>query len=463
MCQGRPSLQVAFRLFVLFCGIVSAVPDASSQEAAAWKAGTAKVAITPAEPMWMAGYASRDRPAVGKTTELWAKALLLEDAGGTRGLLLTLDLVGIGRELSSTICDDLAREFSLPRSAVAICTSHTHSGPVVGQNLAAMHYAIIPAAQQQRIDRYAATLRSQIVEVTRQAIGDLQACRLKSGLGNASFAVNRRNNPADEVPARRVAGTLVGPQDHDVPVLAVQGADGNWKAVVFGYACHATVLSGMEWSGDYPGYAQMELERLYPGSQAMFWAGCGADQNPLPRRTVELAEHYGRQLAGAVDAVLLTTELREIAPSLSTSYREIDLELDTLPTRDDLEHSRNNGSRYEQSRAAMLLAQIDAGRPLEPTYPYPVGAWKLGDQIDWVFLGGEVVVDFAIRLKSEIPGTVWVAGYANDVMAYIPSRRVLAEGGYEGASSMVYYGQPTTWAPTIENAIVGEVRRQVGQ
>ena len=77
-----------------------------------------------------------------------------------------------------------------------------------------------------------------------------------------------------------------------------------------------------------------------------------------------------------------------------------------------------------------------------------------------MILGGEVVVDYALRLKHEIDGPVWIASYSNDVMAYIPSRRVLGEGGYEGATSMIYYGLPTSWSPTIENAIVGEVLRQ---
>ena len=78
----------------------------------------------------------------------------------------------------------------------------------------------------------------------------------------------------------------------------------------------------------------------------------------------------------------------------------------------------------------------------------------------WIALGGEVVVDYALRLKKEL-GPVWVAGYANDVMAYIPSLRVLKEGGYEGAGAMVYYGLPTVWSPRVEELIVAAVRNQV--
>jgi neutral ceramidase len=112
-------------------------------------------------------------------------------------------------------------------------------------------------------------------------------------------------------------------------------------------------------------------------------------------------------------------------------------------------------------RAKMLLEDVASGRPLSPTYPYPVQLWLLGKDVQWCFLGGEVVVDFAIRLKAELAGRkTWVAGYSNDVMAYIPSRRVLVEGGYEGGGAMVYYGMPTVWSDQVETSIVEEVHRQ---
>ncbi len=425
-----------------------------------WKAGTARANITPENPMWMAGYASRNRPADGKLSDLWAKALVIEDADGDRALLITLDLIGIGRDLSVGICDRLNTAYGLPRQSIAICTSHTHSGPVVRKNLAPMHYALVPQPQQSLIREYAKRLEEQLIEISGEAIDNLQPSTLHHARGVASFAVNRRNNrPADKVPAGRAAGTLAGPIDHDVPVLAIKNSNDQLTAVVFGYACHATVLSSFQWCGDYPGYAQEEFERLHPGCQAMFWAGCGGDQNPLPRRTVELAQHYGRQLAGAVDAALLTSQVTEIKPGLETSYAEIDLFLDTLPTADELRETTKSENRYQQARAQMLLEKLESDGGLDQTYPYPIGVWKLGEDVRWMMLGGEVVVDYALRLKHELSGPVWIAGYTNDVMAYIPSRRVLREGGYEGATSMVYYGLPTTWSPAIEEAIVREAIR----
>jgi hypothetical protein len=447
---------IAIVCAALFVGsILSTVP---LHAADAWQAGAAKVNITPERLMWMAGYGARDHAAEGKLTELWAKALVLDDAEGKRAVVVTLDLVGIGRELSRQICDSLKERYGLAREQIAICTSHTHSGPVVGRNLNSLHYLLLDAAQQKLIDEYAAVLHDKVVAVVGEALERRSPAKLSWGSGTATFAVNRRNNKADDVPRLRAEGKLVGPQDHDVPVLAVHGAVGKLRAVLFGYACHCTVLSGYQWSGDYAGFAQIELEQAHPECVALFWAGCGADQNPLPRREVGLAKEYGRQLASAVDEVL-GGELAPLAPRLATRYREIDLPFGTLPMREQIEQDTQSTNKYTAARAKLLLAQIARDGKLSPTYPYPIGFWKLGDDVQFVQLGGEVVVDYALRLKSEFSGErTWVAGYSNDVMAYIPSRRVLQEGGYEGGGAMVYYGLPAAWSPEVENAIVEAVR-----
>ncbi len=425
---------------------------------ASWRAGVAKVCITPEKAMWMSGYSSRDHAAEGKLHDLWAKALVVEDSTGKRAVMITLDLVGIDRTLSLSIRDELETRYKLGRAQVAICCSHTHTGPVVGGNLRAMYF--LDAEQSKLVDEYTASLARKIVEVVGEAIANVASAALDWGTGRATFAVNRRANREPEVPALAAAGKLLGPVDHDVPVLAIRGADNRLRAIVCGYACHATALSFFQWSGDWPGFAQIDLEQSHPEAVALFWAGCGADQNPLPRRTVELAENYGHQMADAVEKVLAGS-MTPIAGTLSTSYAEIALPLAQLPTNEDLQKQAESNDKYQAARAKLLLAQIAAGRPLSPTYPYPVQVWRLGNGPTWIMLGGEVVVDYALRIKSELPADkTWVAGYSNDVMAYIPSRRVLTEGGYEGAGAMVYYGLPTTWAPEVEEVILREVHRQ---
>lgn len=429
-----------------------------------WKAGAAKIVITPEKPMWMAGYGGRDRPAEGKQTDLWAKALALEDASGKRAVVLTLDLVGIDRGTSVRITKQLAEQHHLSREQIAICTSHTHCGPAVGQNLGPLHYFLVDDTQRQLIDEYSSILVDKSVRVVGEALGALAPHELTWGNGRATYAVNRRANAEANVLNLRDENKLLGPVDHDVPVLAVRKPTGELSAVLFGYACHATVLGFYQWCADHPGYAQSTLEANHPGCVALFWAGCGADQNPLPRRTVEHAVHYGQRLATAVDEVLLATKMKPVAPQLALTFREIDLALDKLPSRSEIEADLKSTNKFLVSRAKLLLQRLDAGEPMSQTYPYPIGVWKLGEDLQFITLGGEVVVDFAVRLKSELRGTkTWVAGYSHDVMAYIPSLRVLREGGYEGETAMIYYGLPTKWSPEVEEAIVREVHGQIGK
>ncbi|MEZ6091726.1 MAG: neutral/alkaline non-lysosomal ceramidase N-terminal domain-containing protein [Pirellulaceae bacterium] len=429
-----------------------------------WQAASARVEITPKDFIWMAGYGGRNEPAQGKLTPIWAKALALRDANQKTAVLITLDLVGIHRDTSEKICSQIREKHGLERDQIAINCSHTHTGPVVGQNLAGLHYYLLPPEQQQAIDAYETSLVKDIVAIVDSAITNLQPSHLTWGNGHCTVAVNRRENVQSDVPELRNQGLLKGPSDHDVPVLLVRDATQNLTTIVFGYACHATTLSINEWSGDYPGFAQMELEQRYPNANAMFWAGCGADQNPLPRRTVELAESYGERLAGAVTEVV-EGFVRPVAPKLTTHFAEIDLPLVDVPSLEAMQDLRGSTSnKYEQGRIDYLLSRLGDDKQIQTTYPYAVQAWGLGDDIRFVFLGGEVVVDYALRLKAtateapdDQPSMIWVAGYSNDVMAYIPSRRVLNEGGYEGGGSNVYYGLPGLWSETIENTIANKV------
>jgi hypothetical protein len=446
------------RLAPLLLSLLFAVP-ARAADAPTWKAGAAKVKITPDKLMWMSGYGARTKPAEGKLTDLWAKALVLEDPDGKRVALVTMDLVGIPRDLSAAVCADIAKKHKLPRECVCLSVSHTHTGPVVGSNLRAMYF--LDDDQTKLVDDYAKSLHTKLVDVVGAAFGNLAPADLARGNGHVTFATNRRENKEADVPKLRELGRLKGPIDHDAPVLSVRDKDGKVKAVLFGYACHATVLSFYQWSGDYPGFAQIALEKAHPDAVALFWAGCGADQNPLPRRTVELAEKYGKELADGVEAIL-AEPMTPVTGKLAVAYAEVDLPFGDLPSRDKLVEDSMNKDKFVASRAKLLLKEIDKKGSLAGKYPYPVQAWRLGSELTLVALGGEVVVDYSLRLKKELGrDSTWVMGYANDVMAYIPSLRVLKEGGYEGGGAMVYYGLPTVWGPRVEEAIVEAVHAQL--
>ena len=458
--ESAVNLRAGVILSVWFVGWIIQQPIRAAEPL--WQAGAAKRIVTPTEPMWMAGYGGRTAPSTGKLSELYAKALVLEDAQSQRGVILSLDLVGIDRVLALRIRRAIGEKLQCPPDNVWIATSHTHSGPVVGKNLWALHYDQLNEHYRQQIDTYAEQLLAHCVAVAEEAKTQLAPATVSWGSGHTDFATNRRTNKEAQVPEQRTSKALAGPVSHDVPVLAVRRPSGQLHAVLFGYACHSTVLSGNQWSADYPGYAQEELERRYPQAIALFFAGCGADQNPLPRRTVELAKHYGQRLANAVDSVLLTTKMRVATSELNCRYGEVALPLGPLPTLEELKRQQASSNKSEATRAELLLTQIAQGSPLSPTYPYPVSVWQIGNGPKLVALGGEVVVDYALRIQAEVGENTWIAGYSHDVMAYIPSRRVLTEGGYEGGGAMVYYGLPTVWAPEVEEVIMSEVHR-VGQ
>jgi neutral ceramidase len=427
----------------------------------AWKAGVARVMITPEESMWMAGYAARDRPSEGTLQDLWAKALALEDGRGHRAVLVTTDLIGFrGSDMSDRIRDRLREDRGLSEDQLVLSSSHTHTGPELlrqpedywGLESESGQHS---PEERDKVRRYSEKLEDQIVALVQQALDGLQPVQLFSGQGVARFAVNRRNNREAQLDPHT---PLVGPVDHSVPVIKVTQPSGALLAVVFGYACHTTTLSIYQFSGDYAGFAQTELEEAFPGAAAMFFAGCGGDQNPLPRRTVGYARQYGKTLAAAVEAII-TEPMRELSPQLTTAYSKVELGFaNPPPTKDELSRIMEPDSGYPgylKDRAKVLLTQLERGMSLVTCYSYPVQFWRIGDQ-DMVILAGEVVVDYSLELKRLLGKDLFVMAYANEGMGYIPSARVLDEGGYEGSRSALF---TTPWAADIEEKIVSEVVR----
>ncbi len=444
------------KLFLaLFFGIIllsvtiAAAKSVEQVHSRGWKAGLATIIITPEEPVWMAGYGIRDRPSEGILHDLWAKALALEDAQGNLIVLITTDLLGFPRKISNRIRDQLAIHYGLERSQIVLSSSHTHGGPVLMDAL----FDIYPFGPEhiEVIRRYSEDLEKKIVELTGKAIDSMVPAGLYSQNGVVRFQVNRRNNPVATLFRET---ELKGPIDHSVPVLKVTGPSGELMAVVFGYACHPTTLVGYQFSGDYAGFAQIEIERLHPGAVAMFFQGAGADMDPVPRRTIPLARQYGRELAAAVDRVL-QEEMKELEPAIFTAYSEVDLMFSNPPGKEELTKLKNEETGYRQRWAANQLARLAEDQPLPSSYPYPVQIWKLGDQ-PIMILGGEVVVEYALELKKLFGYEIFVMGYANDVMSYIPSETVLQEGRYEGESAQMVYGMPATWEPGLQDKILNK-------
>jgi neutral ceramidase len=428
---------------ILLVGLAAAHPARAQSH---WKAGAASVVITPRESIWLAGYGLRTKPSEGVLQDIHAKALALEDETGARTVLVTADLLGFIKEVSDPIAERVLKKYGIPRERLALNASHTHSGPVIGRMLRPAYP--LTAAHEEVINRYTAHLEDLVVEVIGAAIGNLAPADVSFSQGLAGFAVNRR---------RVTLRNLPGPVDHDVPVLSVRSPEGALRAVVFGYACHNTVLADYVINGDWAGFAQEEIEKEHPGATAMFVEDCGADANPLPRRSVDLARKYGQILAAAVEEVL-QGKMRQQTGPLRAAFELVDVAFQTPPSRAEFERRLNDKDVAIQRHARYMLALLARDGKLRDRYPYPVQVWQLGSGLTWIILGGEVVVDYSLRFKKQYGwDNVWVAGYSNDVFAYIPSLRVLREGGYEGGGAMIPYGQPSPFAEPIEEVISAKV------
>jgi hypothetical protein len=427
----------------------------------AWKAGLAKAVITPEKAVWLAGYGTKRVPD-GKLHDLWMKALALEDAEGRRAVLVTSDFQGVPKGMSDRVFEQLKQKHGLEREQVLFTFSHNHCGPRLGDDL--VDYYPVEAEQVELVSQYTDQMVTKAVAMVGEAVANLAPARLQVGAGQTTFAVNRRNNREADVPTLLAEGKpLAGQVDHTVPVMTVTRPDGRIAAVLFGYACHPTTLSFLTWCGDYPGFAQQEIEARHPGAVALFVNTCGGDQNPLPRRSVELCQKYGHMLAVAVEDVL-KQPLDPVAPRLQTAFEYVELPYLQVISRDDLHAALQESNAIRARWAARLLQKLDAGERFPASYPYPLHAWRLGAGTLLIGMGAETVVDYALRFKKEFgPGT-WVCGYADDMIAYIPSRRVWEEGGYEGGSNLYEYGRPALrWSGDIEDRIASTVRKLVKQ
>ena len=411
-----------------------------------WEAGVATVDITPERSLWMGGFARRSLPSQGVALPLHAKALALRHGRG-RVVLVTADLLGVTARLTERVASAVRRLHGVERADILFNASHTHCGPVVDEQLS-VAYDLTPA-QWDDIRVYTARLEDTLVTLVGEALARLKPTRVGYGRGEASFAANRR-----------VAFTPVGPVDHAVRVLRVDAPGREPLAIVFGYACHNTTLQDtfVQYHGDYAGVAQAVLEARHPGTTALFVAGCGADANPKPRGTIELVQSHGAALADAVERVLPATA--SVTHAVRTAYDTVELPFAGDEVRERWYKALDIDPVYLRRHAALMAAAIARDGRLPASQADPVQVWTFGPDLTLVALGGEVVVDYALRLARELPGRqLWVAGYSNDVFGYVPSRRVLREGGYEGGDAMIYYGRPGPFTEDVEEIIIRECRR----
>jgi putative membrane-bound dehydrogenase-like protein len=422
----------------------------AAEEHTLYSVGVAQIDITPDYPVRLSGFGFRRTESEGVTQQIWAKAMAISlDKASPPVVLITVDNLGIPAAMFDDVANRLAKQTGLERARLAINSSHTHTAPMLRGVAPTLFSGPIPDEHWQRIDRYTSDLTDKLTSVALAALNDRAPARMSWGIGSVKFAINRR--------------TKGGPVDHDLPVMIVKRIDGAIRAIHVNYACHCVTLSNNKISGDWAGYARDLIQRDFPQAVAMVSIGCGADQNPSSGVTgdkSDIALQQGAEIAAEVKR-MLGGFLAPIQGEISSSLKPITLEFADHPSQAEWEEKakKNDAAGYH---ARVQLERLARGESLQKTLTYPITTWAFGDSLAMVFLPGEVVVDYSRRLKRELDGgRLWINAYANDSPCYIPSERVLKEGGYEALTAMYYYDRPGAFKTGLEDQIIGTVHQSL--
>jgi hypothetical protein len=257
--------------------------------------GAARVDITPMHSIWLSGYAARSTEATSAAQPLWAKALAFGGDGETVSVLIAVDNVGVPASVTEAVFQRLATATGIARENFAVCSTHTHSGPMLNDVLPNLFSRDLSAQEQARVDQYTAALVGHMEEAAMAALSNRQPAQLLFGQGTLGFAHNRR--------------TGGGPVDQAMPLLCVKSPEGAVRALFVNYACHCTTLGSdfNQHHGDWAGEAQVRMEQDHPGTVALVALGCGGDANPQPRHgssPLEYAQQHGLSVAMEVARLL---------------------------------------------------------------------------------------------------------------------------------------------------------------
>lgn len=434
----------------------------AGQTPMAWKAGAADVDITPDYPVRLSGYGSRTAETAKVAQRLHANALALQWRDDKPAVIVCVDNCGVPEAVRAEVLKRLATGGRLiADERFALHSTHTHCAPMVTGVLPCLFGEELTAEQAKHIERYTEDLTTRIVTIVGQALDRMENACLEWSVGKVYFAFNRRLKTDTGF---QNAQNFNGPTDRALPVLCVKSADRKKLIATYvSYACHCTTLGINEIHGDWAGLAHEELELRFPNSVCLIAIGCGADQNPYPRKENRFAVEHGVTIAKEI-VRLINQPMLPVNGPLNCTHQEVMLPFDKLPTLAEWQAKAADPNKHTAFHAKKHLAMLERGEQIPPALPYKIQVWNYGSDLLTINLPGEVVVDYSLRFKREFdPARTWVNGYTNDVPCYIPSQRVWEEGGYEGGGAMIYYGRPARFASGVEDIIAGTVKRLVPQ
>jgi len=435
----------------------AAAPNAPAPAESCWRVGYAQADITPGPGQVMMSGFGKQRYAEGTLAPLRAQVLVFQDETGRRALLGAADVLGFGPDTIETLRHKLRAAHGFQPADICFAASHTHWGP-------AINYRMCFALGAPDV-WYIAALEKTLLRLAEEAVADLAPAEVQYGDFEVQIGMNRRKvNEEGKV----VWGPNPGGQyDRQTSVLRILREKSPRQLLLVVHGCHPTCVGNVaKWSPAYPGAMRDRLAAAIDDSRAIFMMGCGGDAkasvlNPETGRE-EFAAHpdqsraVGEKLA---DAVLkrLEGEFRPLSPVLQTHLERGTLSFAEPMTREQIVEMtvKKNPQEYYTWWARQSLAFPDSRTALE----YEVLTWRLGP-LTLAALEGEVCSEWGERIRGMLPGEpVMVVAYVNFCPGYIPTARIITEGGYEGDESHKAYFLPAPFSPKMEAELTDLLHR----
>ncbi|MGG1554369.1 neutral/alkaline non-lysosomal ceramidase N-terminal domain-containing protein [Paenibacillus ferrarius] len=412
--------------------------------------GVAKVDITPASPVPLAGFAVRSGLGAyeGISERLYARIFVWDGGGGENGgadptgrlaVLVSADLLWWGSDRVPALKRRICERFGIPEDAILLHGTHTHSGPQTSGRFTS-YLGVMDA-------EYVDALERRVLDGIAEACAGLEPVRVGQASGQSPLGINRRGivqTPRDP-----------GPVDHELRVIRFLREDGSTKGLLVHYACHPVITRDNRLSSEYAGVAMGIVERTVGGGAvAAFLQGTCGDINPGDGTQVVRGDHaavtaVGEAFAECVLAALAGPLQEAAACPLAWRKMRIELPLAPLPARAALEVTAlAQGVLGEWS--AIMLERYET---LLPVIPLEIMLLQLADGTALLGMNAEVVVAYGLWIKFITGGTVLPMGYTNGMFGYIPTARQLEEGGYETHESTLYFGMPASFDPAVEQVM----------
>ncbi|MGD8189509.1 hypothetical protein ACQCN2_05830 [Brevibacillus ginsengisoli] len=412
------------------------------------KLGTAKVDITPAEPLQLAGFSARhglnyeiiDQP-------IFARIHYFEQdhnvSNKRKSLVISADILSWGLELIKRLRTKIYKRWKITQNAIIFHATHNHSGPQTSNSL-------IEIGELE--PRYIQLLEARLLKGIGSAIGNLEEVQVERGKGHCPIGINRRKYVNGKID---IAPNVDGPKDPEVNVIRFTTMEGKTKALFVHYTCHPATTNRNVLSAEFCGIAVDYLERyLGEGAFVSYLQGCCGDIDPLLQKSgtegTEAINILGHILAEEVIRIVNTSLKPVTIDELRCSQKTIDLPFQRVPSIKELRQIEQSKTGIVKKWAQKLL---DEPERLQQSIPLKLTRLDIADGLSFLAFNAEIVVEYGSFIKNNFANKILPIPYSNGTIGYVVTAKQLEEGGYEPEESIFCYGLPSRFDPIIEEKI----------